>query len=216
MKRLPTTCPCGKAYVVDHALSCAKGGFIHQRHDRVRDFFAKTMSEVHKDVATEPALMPLTGEHLHPSANTANDARLDVSVRWFWQGGQRAFFDIRVFNPFAPSHLTSTLQKNFERNEKEKKRLYNQRVIEMEHGSFSPLVFTPYGGASRETELVIKTLSAKVACKRNLEYSTVTNWIRSKISFILLKLAILCIRGSRDWKSSPDLNFDDIELSEYM
>ena len=43
--------------------------------------------------------------------------------------------------------------------------MYNQRVIEMEHGSFSPLVFTPYGGASRETELVIKTLSAKVASK---------------------------------------------------
>ena len=85
----------------------------------------KDMSEVHKDVATEPALMPLTGEHLHASANKANDARLDVSVRGFWQDGQRAFFDIRVFNPFAPSHLTSTLQKNFERNEKEKKRLYN-------------------------------------------------------------------------------------------
>ena len=86
----------------------------------------------------------------------------------------------------------------------------------MEHGSFSPLVFTPYGGAGRETELVIKTLSAKVARKRNLEYSIVTNWIRSKILFILLKSAILCIRGSRDWKSSPDLNFDDIELIEYM
>ena len=43
----------------------------------------------------------------------------------------------------------------------------------MEHGSFSPLVFTPHGGASRETELVIKTLSAKVESKRNLEYSVV-------------------------------------------
>ena len=103
----------------------------------------KDMSEVHKDVATEPALMPLTGEHLHASANKANDARLDVSVRGFWQDGQRAFFDIRVFKPFAPSYLTSTLQENFERNEKERGRLYNQRVIELEHASFSSLVFTP-------------------------------------------------------------------------
>ena len=39
----------------------------------------------------------------------------------------------------------------------------------MQHGSFSPLVFTPYDGASRETEFVIKTLSAKVASKRNLK-----------------------------------------------
>jgi len=76
-------CPCGKAYDVDHVLSCAKGEFIYQRHDPVRDFFAKAMTEVHKDVATEPALMPLTGEQLHASANIANDARLDVSVRSF-------------------------------------------------------------------------------------------------------------------------------------
>ena len=26
----------------------------------------------------------------------------------------------------------------------------------------------------------------------------------------------LCIHGSRDWKSSPDLSFDDIELIDYM
>ena len=74
----------------------------------------------------------------------------------------------------------------------------------MQHGSFSPLIFTPYDGASRETEFVIKTLSAKVASKRNLKYSVVTNCI-------LLKSVILCIRWSRDWKSSPDFN-DDIEL----
>ena len=52
--------------------------------------------------------------------------------------------------------------------------------------------------------------------KKNLEYSVLANWIRSKISFTLLKSAIPCIRGSRDLKSSPDLNFDDIELIEYM
>ena len=51
LKRLLTMCLCGKAYHVNHALSCAKGGLIHQRHDRVCDFFAKTMSEVHKDVS---------------------------------------------------------------------------------------------------------------------------------------------------------------------
>ena len=80
------------------------------------------MSEVHKDVATEPALMPLTGEHLHASANTGNDAHLDVSVRVFWQDGQKAYSDIKVFNQFSPSHRTFTLQKYLERNKKERKR----------------------------------------------------------------------------------------------
>ena len=40
---------------------------------------------------------------------------------------------------------------------------YNQRIIYIEHGTFSPLVFKPYGGYGRETEKVINTLSEKIA-----------------------------------------------------
>ena len=68
------------------------------------------------------------------------------------QKGQKVFFDVRVFNPFAKSHLNQKLDTAFKSNENEKKRMYNQRVIEIEHGSFSPLVFTPYGGTGREAE----------------------------------------------------------------
>ena len=35
-------------------------------------------------------------------------------------------------------------------HEKEKKRLYNSRVIEVSHGTFTPLVFSTSGGMSRE------------------------------------------------------------------
>ena len=35
-------------------------------------------------------------------------ARLDISALGFWQRGQRAFFDVRVFNPFAKSHPKSS------------------------------------------------------------------------------------------------------------
>ena len=216
LKRLPSSCPCSKDYNVDHALNCAKGGFVNQRHNRVRNLFANIISEVHKDVAIEPTLMPLTGEQLPASANTADEARLDISARGFWQDGQRAFFDVRVFNPFAPTHLHSTIAKCFEINEREKKRKYNQRIIQLEHGTFSPLVFTPYGGTSRETEHVIKTLCAKLALKRKLPYSIVTNWFRSKLSFVLLRSAILCIRGTRDWRTATQTNTDDIELVNYV
>ena len=45
-KYLPSTCPCGKRFDVDHAMSCMKGGFVHRRHDDVRDQFASLLKDV--------------------------------------------------------------------------------------------------------------------------------------------------------------------------
>ena len=83
---------------------------------------------------------------------------------------------LREFNPFAPSHLKRNLQKVFAGYEKEKRKQYNSRVIEVEHGSFTPLVFSAYRGSSQETERFIKELSVKLATKDNQELSVVTNW----------------------------------------
>ena len=96
-KYLPSTCPCGKRFDVDHAMSCMKGGFVHRRHDDVRDLFASLLEDVCHDVEVEPHHQPLTGEVLISSANSSDEARLDVTAPGFWQRGQRAFFDIRVF-----------------------------------------------------------------------------------------------------------------------
>ena len=70
------------------------------------------------------------------SSNSADEARLDFSVRGFWQRGQREFFDVRVFNPFAPSYRKQNLPNACKSNERIKKREYGQRVIEVEQGSF--------------------------------------------------------------------------------
>ena len=59
----------------------------------------------------EAALQPLTGELLqYKTANTDDDARVDVSAQGFW-GNKRqlAFFDVRVFNPNAPSCSNSSM-----------------------------------------------------------------------------------------------------------
>ena len=151
-KYLPSTCPCGKRFDVDHAMSCVKGGFVHRRQDDVRDLFASLLKDVCHDVEVELHLQPLTGEVLISSANSSDEAPLDVSARGFWQRGQRAVFDVRVFNPCAKSHLKKKLDTAFSSNENEKTRHYNRRIIEVEHGSFSPLVFSPYGGNGREAE----------------------------------------------------------------
>ena len=88
-------------------------------------------------------------------------ARVKISTRTFGQPmGQRAFFDVRVFNPFAPSYRNQKLSTAFSANEREKKRAYAERIVNIEHGSFTPLVFTPYGGSSRETERFISVLAS--------------------------------------------------------
>ena len=53
---------------------------------------------------------------------------------------KKAFFDVRVFNPFAKTHRTQNLTNAYVTHEKEKKRHYNQRVIHLEHGSFTPFI----------------------------------------------------------------------------
>ena len=73
----------------------------------------------------------------------------------FWKIPRRPWatciFYVRVFNPFAKSHLNQKLDTAFTSNENEKNwRHYSQRVIEVKHGSFRPLVFSPHGWSSRK------------------------------------------------------------------
>ena len=61
------------------------------------------------------------------SANEEDGARLDVVAESFWGDWQRAFFDVRVFNPFAQSYRTTSLTQCYKRNEMEKRRAYDER-----------------------------------------------------------------------------------------
>ena len=62
---------------------------------------------------------------------------------------------------------------------------------------FTPLVLSTHGGMSRETKTLYKKLVADLAAKRNLQYSVVLGWLRYRISFALLRSAIMAIRESR-------------------
>ena len=109
---LPSKCHCGQKYDLDHSQICKLGGFVHMRHNDVRDLFATLTKTVVNDVEIEPPLQPLTGEHIQPqSANTSDDARSDIRARGFWQRQQNAFFDVRISYPNAKCYRTRPLQK---------------------------------------------------------------------------------------------------------
>ena len=81
------------------------------------------LKEVCKDIRVEPQLQQLTGEILNSSTIIGNEARSDICARGFWQAGQIAFFDVRVFNPIAKRYVNQDISKTYEINEKEKKKL---------------------------------------------------------------------------------------------
>ena len=199
LHNIPSTCPCGSQFTVEHALSCPKGGYPTIRHNEIRDFTAHLMTEVCHNVAIEPHLQPLSGETLQEaSSNVQDGARLDVAADGFWGSRfERAFFDVRTFNPYAPSNRRSTLQTVYRTHENIKKRAYDQRIREVEHGTFSPLVFSCTGGMSRAATATYKRLAALIAEKRDEPYSTTMGWIRCRISFSLLRASIMCFRGAR-------------------
>ena len=134
---------CGEKFDLQHALSCKKGGFGSLQHNFVRNITSSVLSEVCKDVRVKPQLQP---ETFAPSTATGNKVRLDVCARGFWQAGQMTFFNVKVFNPNARRYAKQELSKTYQLNEKEKERLYNERIMQVEHGTFTPLVMPATGG----------------------------------------------------------------------
>ena len=121
---------------------CPMGGFPTIRHNEVRDLTASLLSTVCHNVVTEPHLQPLSGESMRlRSTITTDEARLDIRARGFWSVAQDAYFDVRVFHPNASSNSSGSLSSVYKRHEDIKKRAYGQRVREIEHGVFTPLVF---------------------------------------------------------------------------
>ena len=198
VQELPSTCACGQPFSVDHSQTCCVGGFIHMRHDHVRDLIASQMREVYRDVQTEPPLTPLEGEVLQPrSANTSDDARADIRINGFWTPQQSAFFDVRVFYPLARTYREQNLSTLLRVFEAEKKRQYGDRIIQVERGTFTPLVFSTTGTMGKEASNALKKLAHKLALKRDEPYSAVMGLLRCRLSFCLLRSAIACLRGTR-------------------
>ena len=118
-----------------------------------------------KDVEIEPPLQPVTEERLTASTLIGDEARPDVRARGFWRNGQNAYFDIRVTNADAESQRSVDIKKVLSKHEKEKKRHYNNRIMNIEQGTFTPLIYTIHGGMGPECAAFHKNIAEKIAYK---------------------------------------------------
>ena len=127
------------------------------------------------------------------------------------------FFDVRVFNPFAPSNRHFSIASSY-RHHESLKRHYEQRIREVEHSSFTPLVFSLTGGRSRAS--CHSLLQTPLSDKWKQSYSSTMGWLRCRISFSLLRSSIMCLRGARSSNTfnshlaaSVDLTIADSNLT---
>ena len=205
---IPSSCVCGASFTICHVLSCPKGGYPSVRHNEIRDVTAHFLTEVCNDVKVKPDLQPVPKNvQLSKSANKADGARLDVAVNGFWGGRfEKSYLDVRIFNPHSVTNCSTSIGSCYTRHENEKKRQYEQRIREVEHASFTPIVLSATGGMARQATVFYKRLASLISIKRETTYNQIINCLRCYISFSLLRSAIQCIRGARSSYHHPDFN----------
>ena len=151
-----------------------RGGFVAQRHDGVRNLSTAFTNKFCNNVEIEPRPQPLDNERLYlRSAVISSEARLDIKAGGFWSRGVTAFFDVRVTHVTSKCYQNKTTFEVFKEQEDEKKREYLQWVLDVEMGSFTPLVFGTNGGMGNECQRVLKHPANKIAQKDTEPYNTV-------------------------------------------
>ena len=165
------------------------------RHNALRDLNADLQREVCKDVVVEPKLLPCRQEDVEGTSNV--QACPDISSRGMWSTFERTFFDVRVLHPNAPSYQSSSLTTLYSNHERQKKKKYNSRILTVEKGSFTPLVYTTFGGWAPEAVRYHKRLAQLISIKQNEDYHHVMKNIRTRIRFSLLKSVLVAVRGER-------------------
>jgi hypothetical protein len=153
------------------------------------------MREVCTDVKIEPELLPLNNTHLN--GNEAEKARLDVSGIGVWAPFERSFIDVRIVHLNCASYVNKDKAKVYAQHENQKKNAYNERIINVEKGTFTPIVMSTTGGAAIEADRFHKRLAELIAEKRHENYSDVLNYIRTRLRFCLLKSTLIALRGIR-------------------
>ena len=121
------------AAAVGTCLSCSHGGF---RHNEIRDITASHLSKqlnLTSSLSQQKAFACLLQTRMML-------LELILLLMAFWTNSTRAFFDIRLFNSHTQSN--ANLSPTAAYRVKSPVPIYEQRICEIEHGSFIPLIFS--------------------------------------------------------------------------
>ena len=220
---MPDLCDgCGAKLTVEHALQCKVGGLVHMRHnDLMHTFgficgqafspgavvyepFIQTCEQRAKeaDAAAATADTRAQEHQANQSQNattpvTTNDERGDILVNNFWQRQRQCIFDVRVTDADAKSHRHKAPSAVLRQHEREKIRKYKKACLERRR-DFTPLCYTADGMAGREARNAERRLGSHLAEKWERPNSQIVFYVRSLMSFAIVRANSLLIRGSRE------------------
>ena len=141
-------------------------------------------------------------EHLKPLDDIISNNFLPTLLDPIVTDNERSLFQL-------PARLGG-----FTKHEREKKRQYNNRIVNVEHGTFTPLVFSVNGGIAKECLKFHKFVAEKIANKSGCRYEKVLPIIKCKLSFLILRAFLMCVRGSRSLTThSGNHAVDDFEVA---
>ena len=148
-----------------------------------------------------------------PPTAPASTSRPEAQF-WGRSRFEATFFDVRAFKSYAASYRQSPPQRIFDTHNRQKRRLYEERIREVEGASFTPLVFASTGTTGRTSEAFLKRLASLLSDKRNTSYSETMGWLRCRVSFALLRANVFSLRGTRARDRSMEAHFPAVALSE--
>ena len=82
----------------------------------------------------------------------------------------------------------------------------------MEHETFTPLFFSMTGGEYAEASLFHKDIAQNISAKTEEKYDRVLSLIRWKLSFVIFRSVLICVRGSRS-ASNDHVDLDGVSLT---
>ena len=97
-------------------------------------------------------------------------------------------------------------------HEKRKKPEYLERVRTVEYADCTPLVVATTGSIGPGGSIMLKRLAWSLAEEREMHISVVAGWLRCRLSFVILRSALVCLRGSRPFRPKKDKTDDIIDL----
>jgi len=107
------------------------------------------------------------------------------------------FFDVRVFNPSTPSYWRIGVPSLYREFEPDKQRMYEQHIRDVKMGSFTPLVFSTFGG------MVQLHTGGKHHCLLLRTMVVRHHGLGAPLVFLLLRSAVTCLCGARSHHGSP-------------
>ena len=193
---IPSKCDgCGSSFDLSHALSCRTGGLVTQRHNEVRDAFADLSAMAWNQVKREPIVKESDNDTGTPALIA------DLSIRGVWLPQAEALFDTRVVDTDARSYTSRSPMDVLTSAEREKRNKYTA-ACEERRAIFTPLCVSVDGMMGKDAARFLRRLADRLSCKWEKNYSRVIGWIRTCMSFAILRASILCLRGSRTkWRT---------------